>query len=330
MPNVAVHTLLAARALDAWRRDPRSAPFDARDPAAASAYFLATVVPDAGYYPRFDRLFSELAHVVRPGGLVRALAAAAETEAERAFAFGWATHVLADLAVHPLLNEASGEVLHGARARPVTSTEDVTMHMRLEYGLDVAVFARHPRLDGIPLPGAPAESLTALVARGFADAYGWAPPRPPLARALRTARTMARLGRLTNRVQAARWSRRPLHASVRAGTRLLAPPRPWLPGAWNASPAARAILAPLAPPAWLVDAVDALADGFAEEMARHAATSLREVPDADLVTGAREGDAPPEPRTVDALTALAARGGHRIAMARAVGPACPAGPHPAG
>jgi hypothetical protein len=311
MPNVAVHFLLSRRALDRWRACPAEAPFPVSDPAAANAFLYGSVAPDAGYWPGGDRLFSELAHLWRSGDLARAIGQAAGDAVGRAYAWGWAAHVLADLLVHPLINQASGELVHGTRDRPVSSTEDVGSHMRLEYGLDVAIFARNPHVERMTVRGA----LSPLAIGALDDAlrvtWGWAPPRERLSAYHRTAAWAVRLSALANRVQGARWTRRPLSASVRAVSRAVAPPRPWMTRRWNASPAAAAVLAPLAPPAWLVAETEAAADRFAASLGDHRDGDVPILPNHDLVTGDASTEEAPSPRTLDALRDLAARGGYR-------------------
>jgi hypothetical protein len=91
--------------------------------------------------------------------------------------------------------------------------------------------------------------------------------------------------------------------------RVAAPPRPWLPAAWNTSPAAAAILAPLDSPEWLVDEVEAVAAGFTDHLDAHRRGDAPRVTDHDLITGAVQNDDAHPPRTLDALRELAGRGG---------------------
>jgi hypothetical protein len=313
MPNVAVHFLFARRALDRWLAHPEDAPFPARDAAAADAFLYGSVAPDAGYWPGGDRLFSELAHLWRTGDLARSLAEASVDEpVARAYAWGWAAHVLADLLVHPLINQANGERVHGTRGRPVSSTEDVASHMRLEYGLDVAVFARNPRVERMGPRRALHPSAVGVLESALRATWGWAPPRDRLAAYHRTAAWAVRLSALANRVHGATWLRRPLSASVRAASRAIAPPRPWMTAAWNASPAAAAVLTPLPPPAWLVAETEAVAERFASVLDEHRDGPVPTLPNHDLITGDAVSDDALTPRTADALRDLAARGGFRV------------------
>jgi hypothetical protein len=310
MPNVAVHFLFARRALRHWLERPASAPFPAGDPAAVDAFLYGSVAPDAGYWPGGDRLFSELAHLWRAGDLARALGEAAGGPVQRAYAWGWASHVLADLLVHPLINEANGELVHGTRDRPVSSTDDVLNHMRLEYGLDVAVFARHPDLERMRVRRALHASAVSVLDEALRATWGWGPPRDRLVAYHATAAWAVRLSAVANRVHGARWTHRPLSAAIRALAGAAAPPRRWLPGAWNGSAAAAAVLSPLPSPSWLVAEVESAADRFPETIGEHRDGDVPSVPNHDLITGAPEQDFVP-PRTADALRELAARGGGR-------------------
>ena len=305
MPNIGVHLLLAGRVLHRWAERGPGAPFRADDPRAAAAFLHGAILPDAGYLPRSDRLFSELAHLFRTGDLARALVEEARTATERAHAWGWITHVLGDLAIHPLVNAAHGERLRGSREQVVTSTEDETGHMRMEYGLDAAVFAAHPEIDRIVVPAAAAggDGLGHL-GRAFRRTYGWEPGGGFLLRSSRRGVWAARMVRLINRVFTAPASRRPLHALLRLGARHAGPPRVWLPGSANRSPAALAILSPFAPPRWLVDEVSALAGRFGEWVDEHRDGALATLPNHDLVTGSA---AAPTPRAEAARRALAER-----------------------
>jgi hypothetical protein len=309
MPNAGVHLLLAHRVLGRWSRPGADAPFPAGEPRLVRAFLHGSILPDAGYFPRADRLFSELAHLWRTGDLARALVDGARTPAQRAFAWGWVAHVLGDLALHPRINAAHGERLHGSRERPVTSTEDEAGHMRLEYGLDAAVWAAHPELERMGVPAPPGADALEPLARAYAAVFGWAPAAGTVLAASRQVVWAVRMVRLVNRIFTARPARRPLHALVRLGAARLGPPRPWLPERANRSSAAQALLSPLAPPRWLVNEVAAVADGFGTWIDELRGGGLAGLPNHDLVTGEAVSFGAPPPRTEAALRALQARGG---------------------
>ena len=97
MPGPALHFLFAGSVYREWQAAPLAAPFE---PGAATrnAFLHGSLGPDMGYFPGADPLLSELAHHARTGAFCRALVHEARTDPGRAFAWGWVTHVLADVA----------------------------------------------------------------------------------------------------------------------------------------------------------------------------------------------------------------------------------------
>lgn len=307
MPNATTHLLLAGRVLRRWARPGADAPFAVDDARATRAFLHGSLSPDAGYFPRGDRLFSELAHLARTGDLARALVEEARTPAQRAHAWGWATHLLGDVAIHPLINAAHGERVRGSRHHPVTSTEDEAGHMRLEFGLDAALFAAFPEVEDAEPGAGPEMHDLGHVERAYRRVYGWGPTAAWVAGAHRTTGWMARLSRMINLAFTARASRRPLHALLRVGARTVAPPRFWLPGRWNRSAPVLAVLSPLRPPSWLVGETAEVVEGFAAWVDGLRAGGLAGLANHDLVTGEREQPGNPTPRAAEALRLLAAR-----------------------
>jgi len=149
MPNVTLHAVLAGRVLDSWAHRPSEAPFDPGRARLRDAFYQGAFGPDLGYFPGGNPFLSDLAHYVRSGDLVRALLRRAEGPVQSAFAWGWLTHVLADQAIHPLVGEGVGELLHGTR-RFVGISENATAHVRVEVGLDMWYASRHPDLSSLP------------------------------------------------------------------------------------------------------------------------------------------------------------------------------------
>lgn len=137
------------------------------------------MAPDWGYVPGVGRFFSELAHYVDTADLTRSLLAAARTTHERAFAWGWVTHVLGDIAIHPLVGRAYGEHLYGDRELRLNSSADVTTHVAIEIGLDIVFLGRAPSIS--PPPSNPYlhhENVGQLLT-GLRQTYGltWDPAR---------------------------------------------------------------------------------------------------------------------------------------------------------
>ena len=96
MPGVTLHFLVAQRILDRWRIRDATAPFDLDRPDAVNAFFHGSIGPDLGFFPGGARILSDLAHCVRTGALTNDLVRHARTPVERAYAWGWMSHVLAD------------------------------------------------------------------------------------------------------------------------------------------------------------------------------------------------------------------------------------------
>lgn len=307
MPNAGVHLLLVHDLLERWRATPARAPFPARDVRAARAFAHGALAPDIGYFPGGDRLFSELAHLVGPADLARELADRACTPEQQGYAWGWVTHVLADGAIHPLLNQAGGEHEHGDRTRPVSSTDDVGLHMRLEYGLDAAVFARAPRLDAMRCDGEVAPDTIAMVADAYRAHYGWSPSERALAGSHRMSARLAHIALALDRLHSATLRSRPVRRLARAMTSAAAVPLRALPVGYRDSTVMRAVLEPIPSPVWLVDAALAAVDDVATMLGQRCEEGLHLLANRNLVTGVPSSRDGRDRRTLDAMLELEAR-----------------------
>ena len=318
MPNAGVHLLIVHDLLERWRAAPARAPFPARDVRAARAFAHGALAPDIGYFPGGDRLFSELAHLVGSADLARDLTERACTPEQQGYAWGWVTHVLADGAIHPLLNEAGGEHRHGDRMRPISSTDDVRLHMRLEYGLDAAVFGRAPRLDAMRCDGDPPRDAIGMVADSYRALYGWSPPEPALAASHRMSARLAHIALALDRLHSATLRSRPMRRIARAVADAATVPLRALPVGYRDSMVMRAVLEPLPSPAWLVDAALAAVDRVACMLGESCEEGLHLLPNRNLVTGVPSSRDGRDRRTLDALLELEAR--RQIARTRHAAP----------
>lgn len=143
MPLPTVHFALARVPLEHWAARPGLAPFDVGERVVRNAYLNGALGPDMGFFPGGERLLSELAHGPGAGDLTRALAASARRDVDRAFAWGWLTHALADASMHPAVNaEAARRLVASGRdvERGITFEAE---HIRVEVGLDAYMYARH-------------------------------------------------------------------------------------------------------------------------------------------------------------------------------------------
>lgn len=279
MPNAALHLLLASSVFGRWAvGEPEAA---ARGPAVRNAFLHGAVGPDMGYFPGGHPALSELAHRATPVSLARALAAEARTAAERAYAWGWATHVLADVALHPLVNEAVGELLHGQRGRRVAPADDPVSHLRVEVGLDAVFLGRNPALRGVRLVPALTPGGLGFLTRAYRRTYGASPPKHAFLASHRgvchAAGPLLTLNRLAS-VALGGASNPTLRTLSGVPLRLLSALSP-------RDSHAAGLFSPLAPPAWLVERVDRWVAAFPRLFAAHHRSGLDALGEHDLDTG---------------------------------------------
>ena len=86
-------------------------------------------------------LLADLVHYVRTCDFARALVAQANSDEERAYAWGWVSHIIADIIIHPLINQAAGRWQHGDQ--PLSYADDPSLHLRIELGLVSTTRATH-------------------------------------------------------------------------------------------------------------------------------------------------------------------------------------------
>jgi hypothetical protein len=151
MPQPVLHVVLANRTIAHWRRTRSNPPFRVDDAAAVNAFRHGSLGPDMGLFPWSEKLISQLAHTNRTGVVARELVNAASTEIQRAFGWGWVSHVIADAAIHPLVNDAA-ERFDADSA--VADAELLVRHVTVEVGLDAFYARRTPDLLKVPLRSA--------------------------------------------------------------------------------------------------------------------------------------------------------------------------------
>jgi hypothetical protein len=258
MPCATVHMELSRRILRGWRDDPSTAPVPVEDPRVEEAFLHGAMGPDMGFIPGAERLVSELAHYLRPGDLARSLLRGAASPLEEAFAWGWASHVLGDVELHPVVGRAVGEFLYGDRDRRVDAAENVEAHVSLEVGLDLWL---HHRAGTLPRPPAIPhfrDSRIRHLARALEETYPLAWDGAGLLR------THLRATRLT-----AWWPRALEALALRRGKAPggtgVAPFRWMLDGARRMTregSAARGFLGVQIPPVWVMEEVEERMEGF--------------------------------------------------------------------
>lgn len=290
MPCSSVHLLTAGRALSAASRGGPALPFPVDDPDGRAAFLHGALGPDMGFVPGADRFVSEVSHYVRSVDLARTLVQRATTVRERAFAWGWVTHVLTDMVLHPEVGRACGERLRGDRGVRLNAAEDLPAHVGMEVGLDLRILATArdipppPRLDafdgdsigylvasleevyGIPWSGA---DLLATHRRSVVMNVRW----PRALTVLEWGREIAGSGR--GRIQGLVG-----RTAAGIGSRLARP-----------AGAAQGFFHPIRPPEWLLGETGRLADEFPERLAMLTGGGLDTLSNHNLETGAPD-DAP--------------------------------------
>ncbi len=98
-------------------------------------FSAGAMAPDIGFYPGGPNNFSKTIHNRgRTGVFLRTLADEALSVEEEIFAAGWALHVYADLAIHPMVDRAVKNFY-----READRSQLMLWHMRLEWGMDCAI-----------------------------------------------------------------------------------------------------------------------------------------------------------------------------------------------
>lgn len=301
MPGVALHCHLAHRILS----DPSTAarlPFHRTDPASRNAFLQGAIGPDMGYFPGAEPFWSDLTHYVRPADLARTLVREAATEVERAFAWGWVTHLLADVAIHPLINRACGELVLGDPDRPLTAADDPASHLRVEMGLDLVCSAADTRLRSLQLRPMFAAAGTRFLARAFHRTYGI----PAALRPLLTAHQAA--GRLASSLLVLHWLLPRRAAGERRGPLGRSRARAHqAPHRASGLALTGSFLTPVGPAPWLILQVREEVSLLCEAIRSHLDDELVRLPNLNLDTGAADDAEPAYSRTADTLRALTAR-----------------------
>ncbi|TVP53474.1 MAG: hypothetical protein EA351_15360 [Gemmatimonadales bacterium] len=303
MPCATTHLHLADRVLSEWRRHPDRSPLrltlggvNGSDPVRL-AFLHGSLAPDMGFVPGTHRLISELAHYVTPVTLTRALLVEARTPEEVAFAWGWASHVLGDVVLHPLVGRAVGERVRGDRSVRMDAAEDVQTHVSLEVGLDMTLLGKSP------ISPPPADTFfhsrsIAFLGRALEGCYGVGWDGPILLRSHRRAVGLTRWWPRTLGILArGRWGRGP-------GRWGLGPPLETARRLVSAGSPIRGFLGPIQPQPWVVSEVMERAHAFPDDFQRWVDGGLAGVPDLNLETGEVAGAGRGHPASDEALRKL--------------------------
>jgi hypothetical protein len=113
--------------------------------AHAHAY-AGCIIQDMGYYPFGSKFFSDLVHYVRTGDFIVNLVKEAQTLDELAFALGSLAHFAADTQGHSMAVNRSVPLEYPKLAHKfgntVTYADDMSSHLKVEFGFDVLQVAR--------------------------------------------------------------------------------------------------------------------------------------------------------------------------------------------
>lgn len=303
MPGHALHLRLASEVLDRWPSRPGGMPFAPDDPACRRAFLFGSNAPDMGYYPGGDPLLTDLSHYVRPAGLARSLVRSSRTDPQRAFAWGWVTHVLGDAWIHPLINRGVGQLLRGDRDRAVTYDEAPIAHIRVEMGVDGFLLVRDGRPGGTAPAPSPRDAILRLLEEAYGATYGIDLDRGRLAASCRSVARSSRWILAAGRIHGSRFLGRPPAPGLAPGALILDGLALWTSAFSRGSPV-YALTHVARPPAWLVDAITEAIGSFADRFHRHYTSGLADLPDYDLDTGGILGEERPYPPAVRTARAL--------------------------
>ena len=294
MPGCGIHLILASRVANSFR-----------DRSERASFFAGAIAPDMGYFPGGDRFTSDLAHYVRAGELARSLKRCANEGYAASFARGWATHVLADILIHPLINRAASELAGNSPSNALTFADNPVAHIRVEQGLDAVIAAR---FRPSRFWRARNQSFVAVAVRLLSQAYGetyhYASSIRHLTRSCQAVSLgvplLLRYGRSASQLFGACDGRkaeasRGAFALARLATALF--PRSPL----------NALSRPHPPSDWLLSEVSRAMDEFPARFSAIEASGLADLPDCNLDTGELENV--PYPLALAAREELARRGG---------------------
>lgn len=236
------------------------------------ALYLGAIAPDMGLLPGGDPLISDLAHYVDTGSLAKQLVRSASDEIQRAYAWGWITHLLADVGLHPTINESAG----------VSWAHSPAEHMKAEFGVDFDRLARSGGLARLRLGARPDPKY---LCRALAEVYGVGFDE----------------GRVDLSHRALVWTQRLL---FRLGPRASAIRRV---GARFPGSVLEAVSHPKLPSPELIRCVDVFLESVTERVASLRGGGLDNLPNYNLDTGEQGDETDPYPAAVAARASLSER-----------------------
>ncbi len=312
MPSVTLHLVLADRVLERWQDHPSRAPFPIHQPVVLNAFYQGAFGPDLGYFPGGYRLLSDLSHLVKSGDLTRALVRNAGNPLERAFAWGWVTHVLGDQAIHPLVGQGVGEFLFGDRRLFVDGARNQAAHVQVETGLDAFYSHLFPRLRHRTMAPVFHGSSIRFLADAYQETYRLAmDPTLLLSSHLAVAR-MSVQALVSIGVMSTAFLAGPVTPFFLGARRVLRQALSLVQTGVGGESLLMAYLNPVPPAQWLVEKVGEVVETFADRFWRHYETGLEDLENVNLDTGQPEESPARHPGTVRTLRVLSRWRGGRL------------------
>jgi hypothetical protein len=272
-----------------------------------NAFRQGALGPDLGYFPGGHRFLSDLSHLVRSSDLARVLVRTADTPRERAFAWGWVTHLLGDQAIHPLVGRGVGEVLLGDRDAFVDGAQDTGTHVQVETGLDAFYSRAFPGLRHRKMwPVFHGSSIRFLVQAYEAIYRASMDPTLFLVSHLATVR-MSVQGLISIGVMSKALPDGQTSLPTAGAQRLLQQALAMVKRGLGCECLLLAYLNPIPPSEWLLKAVNEVVDSFAERFFFHFESGLQRLPNYNLDTGMVEDSPVTHPATLRTLLRLRSR-----------------------
>jgi hypothetical protein len=304
VPGHALHLRIAR---NCWETaSARRAQLPELTPAVSNALYQGALGPDMGYFPRSVPLVTDAAHYVRTAHLVRSLFARASSDVEYAFAAGWLTHFLADTMIHPYVNEACGERLHGERGHFTSYEDSRTLHMQVELGLDAVHLVEDPEIARVRVVDVLDDRSIRFLVDAYVDTYGEVVTSAEMLRAHRAVGMwQGRLFSVMHLIGRRHLGNKPAVSDLPIAT-VYYPVR-WASGLVARSSPAFGLTHTWRPADWLVQAIETVATTVVPVRFADVLGSVEDLEDLNLDTGSRL-DTPYGPRD-QTLRVLASRRG---------------------
>ena len=133
-------------------------------------------LPDLGYFPLGNHLFTDLLHYVRTGDFVSRLVAEAGSAQEYAFALGVMAHYEADAIGHPLATNLAVPIIYpdleAKFGDSVTYAQDSSSHLQTEFRFDVLQVAHRGEVPELYEHSVEFQVPKEFLDRVFKETYG--------------------------------------------------------------------------------------------------------------------------------------------------------------